>query len=159
MTDQSAPDWILQCTAELRDFLGLGDWAITVKMVDGFEDSPSTGGRCRYQEPYRVAIIELARGRSRAEYIEFIMHELLHVVLSPMDYGAITAVRLVPKPQRKVAETLIADGCERAVAPLAKTLIRNVKFDAKYAAVELSEVAPEEMPDDDAPPAPPSPRR
>jgi hypothetical protein len=108
-TDQRAPDWILAYAADVRD------------LIDG---DPSIGGRCEYKEPYRIARVYLARGHSDAAYREFVMHELLHAALAPMDYAAITAVRLVPKPQRKVAQALINDGCERVVVALTAALVK-----------------------------------
>lgn len=127
MTDQSAPDWILAYTAEVRDLLGLDAWDITVKMVDELDGDGSIGAQCQYKEPYRVAHVLLQRGRTEAEYREFVMHEMLHCALAPMDFAAITAVRLVPKPQRKVAQDMINDGCERAVQALARALVKGIK--------------------------------
>lgn len=126
-TDQSAPDWILEYAADVRDLLGLDAWDITVKMVDELDGDGSIGAQCRYKEPYKIAHVFLQRGRTEAEYREFVMHELLHAALAPMDYAAAVAVDLVPKPQRKVAKILINDGCERVVQALAKALVKGVR--------------------------------
>lgn len=134
-SDEPPPE-IKAYIIDTRDLLGLGEWDITVRMVDtlGEEANADMGdgleaaGDCTFQEPYRVAAIRLVRGRSPDAYREIVMHELLHCVVAPLQHAAQQlVVSLLPKRLSDHALELIQDGTERSITPLAKALVRGIR--------------------------------
>ena len=133
---QEPPDDIKAYVSDVYDLLGLSGWDVAVKMVDALpfdadDDSPGSYGECpartRYREPYRIATVELVRGRTMPEYRESIMHELLHLALSPMTSAGDQVAALLEPRQEQAALRIHSDAEERVISHLAKMLVRGVK--------------------------------
>lgn len=137
MHHDDPPDEIKAYACDVRDLLGLGEWDITIKMVDAIPDeadesectSPHViGGDTTYEEPYRIATIRLVRGFEPERWREHVMHEMLHLAIAPLAHAARHSVMgLIPSRLHVHAMALIGDGEERAVTALAKALVKSVR--------------------------------
>lgn len=126
---EEPPAEITAYASDVRDLLGLQAWTIHVKMVDdlGDKEGDEVGGDCTYTEPYRHAQIHLKRGLSPEQYREYLMHEMLHIALAPLDYTARGLGILFRGKMAEYVERTLDDACERVVTPLAKALVKGIK--------------------------------
>jgi hypothetical protein len=86
----------------LKQSLGLNHWVINVEYKKLDDD---VSGECRARYPYHRADLKLdpAELHSRAAVLETLRHELLHVVLSPINILMDTAWDLVSGPEAESA--------------------------------------------------------
>lgn len=134
--DDTLDDRICQFAQDTRDLLGLGAWDIVIKMVDSLDLHDETDqverygqdvAQCTYREPYRIAEIRLVRGRTEAEYRESVMHEMLHLVISPLDHVAHQIADFLRPRHARASQAMIEDAVERVVSSLAKALVAGIR--------------------------------
>lgn len=121
------PDWLEAYAQDLRTLFGLADWEIVVKLVRVPGGDPTNEGHSRTDFRYLSATIELNRKLPKEGLRAVLMHEMLHVVLAPIEQAYARICELVPEPLRGHALNLHDDGLEQTIERLTRALQREIK--------------------------------
>ena len=119
--------------AWLRWALGLSDWKIVVKYAPIESPRGSTvPACCRLDPPYRSACITLdpASTDDEEEVLRNLVHELLHVVLSPTDLFKDAVRQAVSVEDMQILYPVWHDSVERCIANLER-FFKVAGLDAK----------------------------
>jgi hypothetical protein len=120
------PSWAEQYAMDTRDLLGLGDWTIALKAVDHPGREDGTDGVCYLDARYLSATIEIRRNLGEARMRAVIMHELLHLVLGPIDTAFDRLTDLLGDGLQGHAQELYTDALEGVIVRLTAALQRGV---------------------------------
>jgi Zn-dependent peptidase ImmA (M78 family) len=127
VTETPIPPTLEAHAQNLRDLFGLQSWEIVVVFGSVAQEGDgtsrfATGASCTYEEPYRIAKIILNPEHTEAQHREYLMHEMLHLVIAPIEHQARSLLTMLPRRTYEVAQDMLMDSVERVITPLAKAL-------------------------------------
>lgn len=103
--------------------LGLQEWTIRVELVDFVRDWQS--GDVKVDDVAKAALVLMTRRPFRNEE-QVLLHELLHVVLWPVDRAAIDLAEAAPEGsrERELGETMVFRALEPVTEQLTVALLK-----------------------------------
>lgn len=110
-------------TRQWQDLLGLTDWTIRLELVNFTR--PHQSGDIKVDPVHKSALLLLSRTPFRDEE-ETIVHELVHVVLWPLDTVAMDLVEVTGpsgSPAREFAQSSVFRALEPVTEQLARALL------------------------------------
>jgi hypothetical protein len=128
------PSWLTEYAQDCRKLFGLDEWEICVKLVKHpGGDDVEREGHCALNYRYLTATIELNETMEEDGLRSTLMHEMLHIVLAPIEQAHDRITELVKKGLRRHVAELMDDGIEQTIERLRRALQREIKPAAKTA--------------------------
>ncbi|HEX7002653.1 MAG TPA: hypothetical protein VF168_00490 [Trueperaceae bacterium] len=123
-----------------KPVLGLSEWAIRVELVDFSREWQS--GDVKVDEVEKSALVLMSRRPFRDEE-QVLLHELVHVVLWPLDRAAMDLVETAPQNsrERELGEAMIFRALEPVTEQLTAALLRASGVGVRPAWAALEEEA------------------
>lgn len=121
------PEWIKVRVNDICAMLGIEDgWKISISLVDNPGGTLGSDGSVDCDSAYLNASIELASGLEDDERgHRVILHELMHVALSPLFQAAGYAFTSLPEMEQRLARQVYIDIEEQVIQRMTRAFKRR----------------------------------